>query len=139
MKKATYSADFENLDAIRDMVGEVAEQAGFSCKEVYNIQLATDEACSNIIEHAYEGIPTGTIEISCDVQDDEITVVVHDHGKNFDITKVRKPNLSRKLSEREIGGLGVFLMYRLMDRIHFSSSKEDGNILTMTKRKSGTS
>jgi serine/threonine-protein kinase RsbW len=139
MKRAKYSADFRNLDSIRQLVGEVADQAGFSCKDTYSIQLATDEACSNIIEHAYKGFPQGMIEISCEAHAGQITVVIHDHGKEFDLSKVRKPNLGRELSEREVGGLGVFLMHKLMDEIHFSSSKKSGNILTMIKRKSGES
>jgi serine/threonine-protein kinase RsbW len=137
MKKASYSADFNNLDSIRDFVGEIAEKAGFSSKEVYSIQLAADEACSNVIEHAYEGIPNGQIEIACEVKDRQIRIIIHDHGKEFDISQVRKPNLSRNLDEREVGGLGVYLIHKLMDEVHFSSSKKTGNTLTMTKRMSG--
>lgn len=137
MKKAKYSADFNNLDAIRDFVGEAAEEAGFSGREMYSVQLAADEACSNIIEHAYEDIPNGEIEIVCKVETGQITIIIHDHGKEFDITKVRKPNLSRDLSEREVGGLGVYLIHKLMDEVRFSSSKKHGNTLTMIKRKLG--
>lgn len=137
MKKAKYSADFNNLDAIRDFVGEAAERAGFSGREMYSVQLAADEACSNVIEHAYAGIPNGEIEIACKVEAGQITIIIHDHGKEFDITKVRKPNLSKNLSEREIGGLGVYLIHKLMDEVQFSSSKKNGNTLTMIKRKLG--
>jgi serine/threonine-protein kinase RsbW len=137
MSTATFPADFENLDPIRDFVGGIAEQAGFSGREVYSIQLAVDEACSNVIEHAYEGIPNGEIEITCEVQSDRITVVIHDHGREFDMSKVRKPNLSRELHEREVGGLGVFLIGKLMDEVCFESSKTTGNYFTMVKRKSG--
>lgn len=139
MKNAKFLANFQNLDSIRDFVGREAERAGFSGKEVYAVQLAVDEACSNVIEHAYEGIPDGKIEIGCEVENGQITIVIHDHGKEFDITKVRQPNLSKNLSEREVGGLGVFLIYKLMDEVHFSSSKKAGNTLTMKKRKSGAS
>jgi serine/threonine-protein kinase RsbW len=137
MPEVTYSADFKNLDAIRDFVGEIAEQAGFSGKEVYSIQLATDEACSNVIEHAYEGTAGGDIEVTCDIKDNALTIVIHDHGKVFDITKVKKPNLSKKLEDREIGGLGVYLIQKLMDDVRFESSATTGNYLTMVKRKSG--
>ena len=137
MPKAAFSADFANLDSIRDFVGEIAEQAGFSGKEVYSLQLAADEACSNVIEHAYEGISGGEVEISCDVQADQITIVIHDNGKQFDMTQVRRPNLGKELGEREVGGLGVYLINKLMDEVRFVSSKETGNYLTMIKRKSG--
>ena len=136
MPEATFKADFSNLDAIRDFVGETAEQAGFSGKDVYAIQLSTDEACSNVIEHAYEGQEGGDIEVSCDVKDDALIIVIHDHGVEFDITKVKKPNLSKKLEEREIGGLGVYLIQKLMDEVRFESSAKKGNYLTMIKRNS---
>lgn len=137
MKRVKYSADFTHLDSIRDFVGEIAERAGFSGKEIYAIQLATDEACSNVIEHAYEGIPNGELEVECAASGNQIVIVVRDHGKTFDISAVRKPNFSKDLSEREIGGLGVYLIYKLMDEVYFESSNNNGNALTMKKRKSG--
>jgi len=137
MRTAVFSAGFENLDSIRNFVGQAAEEAGFSSKEVYSIQLAVDEGCSNVIEHAYEGVPDGEIEITCEAQADRMVVIIHDHGREFDISKVRKPNLSRELSEREVGGLGVYLMRKLMDEVHFESSCTTGNYLTLVKRKSG--
>ena len=63
MKSVQFAAKFEYLDEIRDFVGEVARAGGFSDKDVYNIQLATDEAASNIIEHAYENQPDGVLEL----------------------------------------------------------------------------
>jgi serine/threonine-protein kinase RsbW len=137
MKRVKYPANFQQLDSIRDFVGETAQRAGFSSKEVYSIQLATDEACSNVIEHAYEGVTDGRIEVECEARDGQIVIVIHDHGKVFDMTTVRKPNLGKDLSEREVGGLGVYLIYKLMDEVSFLSSKKDGNTLTMKKRKSG--
>ncbi len=137
MQKATYPADFKTLDSIRDLVGKAAEGAGLNSKDVYAVQLAADEACSNIIEHAYEGIADGQLDVSVNAQPGQVTIVVHDHGKAFDISKVRKPNLSKNLDEREVGGLGVYLIYKLMDEVRFESSAESGNYLTMVKRKSG--
>ncbi len=137
MPTATFPADFNQLDEIRDFVGQAATQAGFSDKEVYSIQLATDEACSNVIEHAYRDVQGGSMEISCDVKGNEIKIVIHDHGMEFDMGKVKKPNLSKRLEDREVGGLGVYFIYKLMDDVQFSSSKNEGNTLTMIKRKAG--
>lgn len=134
--QATYPADFASLDSIRTFVGAAAEQAGFSDKDVYAVKLAADEACSNIIEHAYGGGPDGEIEIVCEVQNGQITLKIHDRGREFDMSTVREPNLSSDLNEREIGGLGVFLIHRLMDEVCFKSSRKTGNTLTLVKRKS---
>ena len=67
----------------------------------------------------------------------QVTIVIHDHGKLFDITTVREPNLSKDLSEREVGGLGIYLIQKLMDEVRFQSSLENGNYLTMIKRTAG--
>lgn len=134
MSKITFEANFDNLDEIRDFVGEVARQVGFSDKEIYSIQLAADEASSNIIEHAYEGVNDGKIEIDCDMFDGGIKIVMRDRGKSFNPSSVPEPNVKADLSERKIGGLGMYLMRKLMDEVTYESSAENGNILTMVKR-----
>jgi anti-sigma regulatory factor (Ser/Thr protein kinase) len=134
MRTVTYPARFEYLDEIRDFVAAEARQGGFDEKEIYSIQLAADEAASNIIEHAYEGLPDGQIELTCEVQGNSITITMRDHGKPFDPKKVKKPNLKASLSERQIGGLGIYLMHKLMDKVNYTSSG-NGNLLVMTKRK----
>lgn len=137
MSKLTFDADFKNLDEIREFVGEVAQRIGFSEKEVYSIQLAADEASTNIIEHAYAGVRDGKIEIDCSVTDKELKIVMHDNGKPFDPSSVPEPNVKAELSERKIGGLGMYLMRQLMDEVNYESSSEEGNTLTMIKRKGG--
>lgn len=136
MQTVQFAAKFEYLDEIREFVGDVARNNGFNDKEVYNIQLATDEAASNIIEHAYEGVNNGLLEISCGVQNDSITIVLVDHGESFDPSDVPTPDLKADLSERKIGGLGIFLMRKLMDKVHYDAEpKKNRNTLTMSKRK----
>jgi serine/threonine-protein kinase RsbW len=137
MPTAVFPADFAQLDAIRDFVGGAATQAGFSTKDVYSVQLATDEACSNVIEHAYKDIQGGDIEVTYNVKPGELRIVIHDHGAEFDMGQVKKPNLSKHLEDREVGGLGVFFIHKLMDEVHFESTKKAGNTLTMIKRMSG--
>jgi anti-sigma regulatory factor (Ser/Thr protein kinase) len=135
MKTVQFAAKFEYLDEIREFVGGIARTGGFSDKDVYNIQLATDEAASNIIEHAYENIRNGVLELSCGVKGDLITVVLIDHGESFDPSEIPLPDLKADLSDRKIGGLGIFLMRKLMDDVSYEVKAGQGNILTMTKRK----
>lgn len=135
MKTIQFAAKFEHLDEIREYVGEIAREGGFSDKDVYNIQLATDEAASNIIEHAYEKISDGILELSCGLHDDGITIVLIDHGESFDPSEIPLPDLKADLSKRKIGGLGIFLMRKLMDDVHYEVNPKRGNILTMIKRK----
>jgi serine/threonine-protein kinase RsbW len=64
----------------------------------------------------------------------ELVISMQDYGKSFDSKKVKKPNLKVGLSERQIGGLGIYLMRKLMDEVKYRSSGA-GNLLTMIKRK----
>jgi anti-sigma regulatory factor (Ser/Thr protein kinase) len=136
MQSMQFNANFEYLDEIRDFVGNIAQSGGFNEKDVYNIQLATDEAASNIIEHSYEGVSDGVLEISCGVKKNTITIILVEHGKSFDPSDIPMPNLKADLSERQIGGLGIFLMRKLMDEVHYDTDpKKNTNTLTLIKRK----
>jgi serine/threonine-protein kinase RsbW len=135
MPTVQFAAKFEFLDEIRDYVGKIARESGFGDKDVYNIQLATDEAASNIIEHAYENRSDGVLELSCSVQGNTIEIVLTDHGETFDPSEIPLPDLKADLSDRKIGGLGIFLMRKLMDEVHYESRADKSNTLTMIKRK----
>ena len=123
------------MDEIRALVAEVAREGGFSEKEVYSLQLAADEAASNIIEHAYAGISNASLDVTCDMDDDELIITMRDNGKSFDPSKVKQPNLKADLSERQIGGLGMYLMRKLMDDVRYEANSRTGNLLTMIKRR----
>jgi anti-sigma regulatory factor (Ser/Thr protein kinase) len=135
MKTVQFAAKFENLDEIREFVGDIARTGGFSDKDVYNIQLATDEAASNIIEHAYQNMPGKVLDLACGIKGDVITVILTDYGESFDPSVVPVPDLKADLSDRKIGGLGIFLMRKLMDEIDYRPGPNRSNVLTMTKRK----
>jgi serine/threonine-protein kinase RsbW len=130
----TFPARFEYLDEIRELVAGVARQGGFSDKEIYSLQLAADEAASNIIEHAYDGVTDASLDVSCGMLGDTLTIVMRDQGHTFDSSKVKQPDLKADLSERQIGGLGVYLMRKLMDEVHYETKGND-NVLTMIKRR----
>ncbi|MCC6300773.1 MAG: ATP-binding protein [Anaerolineales bacterium] len=135
MKTIRFAAKFEFLDEIREFVGNIARASGFGDKDVYNIQLATDEAASNIIEHAYAGAADGVLELSCDMGEKELVITLVDHGLPFDPSEVPMPDLQADLADRKIGGLGIFLMRKLMDEVHYRSNADKSNVLTMIKRK----
>jgi serine/threonine-protein kinase RsbW len=135
MQSVRFAAKFEFLDEIREFVGAIARTGGFSEKDVYNIQLATDEAASNIIEHAYEGISNGVLDLSCGMEADTIRIVLIDYGYAFDPSQVPAPDLKADLSDRKIGGLGIFLMRKLMDDVQYDPRADKSNVLTMIKRK----
>jgi len=137
MRTAIFSAKFENLDAIREFVAQAAKDAGFDESVVYAIQLAADEASSNIIEHAYKEDPSGEIECSCSEDDENLVIIFRDHGCYFNPSKVPEPVLTGNLNERQVGGLGLYLIRQLMDEVHYESLGEAGNVLILKKHLGG--
>ncbi len=113
---------------------KIAQDAGFESFAVYSIEMAVDEACSNIIEHAYEGEGKGDIRCTCSVTEDTLKVIIKDRGKPFDLSSVPPPNLSDDLEERQAHGLGLHFIRKWMDEVDFLS-KDAENTLTMVKHK----
>lgn len=135
MKTATFPGRFESLAAISAFVVAAAEAAGFKEMDVYAIQTAVDEACSNIIDHAYRGEEIGDIQVSCGMTHAGFKVVLHDHGQPFSPETIPDPDLASGLEERKIRGLGLYFIRKLMDEVDFQFSHDHGNTLTMVKHK----
>ncbi len=134
-KTATFPARLDSLAAIGGFVTRAAEAAGLNARAVYAVQLAVEEACSNIIEHAYGGEGRGDIECTCIVNNNGLTVVLRDYGRPFNPASVPKPDLYASLEDRNAGGLGFYLIHQLMDQVHFEFTPDSGNVLTMVKCK----
>lgn len=100
---------------------------------VFGVELSMVEACTNIIEHAYEGLDGGEIECTWDIDDEKLTIIIHDHGRSFDFSSVTLPDLDSDFESRPLGGLGVFFIKKSMDEVRFESLGEEGNLLTMVK------
>jgi serine/threonine-protein kinase RsbW len=135
MQTQSFPARYESLAAIDQFIAAAAEQAGFDECTVYQVRLAVDEACSNIIEHAYGGEGSDIIECSYRIQGEELIVILRDTGQPFDPETVPEPNLSSNLEDRTGGGLGLYLIRQIMDKVDFDFESEAGNVLTMVKRK----
>jgi serine/threonine-protein kinase RsbW len=121
MRTAIFAARFDQLDAIRKIATQAARDAGLDDSGIYGVELSMVEACTNIIEHAYEGLDGGKIECTCDLDDEKLTITIHDHGKSFDLSSVALPDLESDLESRPLGGLGVFFMKKSMDELRFES------------------
>lgn len=126
---------FANLAAISSFVREACLNAGLTTENIYKVETAVDEACTNIIEHAYCGEDNGDIICSCDANPGEVTVTLKDTGQPFDPASVPYPDRECPLEERESHGLGLFFIYQMMDEVHFDFSDPKFNVLVMTKRK----
>jgi anti-sigma regulatory factor (Ser/Thr protein kinase) len=134
-KTVTFPARFDNLAAISEFVTRAAEAASLDARAVYAVQLAVEEACANIIEHAYGGEERGDIECTCIVNNNGLAVILRDNGRPFDPTSVPEPDICASLEDRKARGLGLYLIRQLMDKVRFEFTPDSGNVLTMVKRK----
>jgi serine/threonine-protein kinase RsbW len=137
MEIIVYPGRFESLEKISKYIEAVSKTAGFDEMGIYAIQTAVDEACSNIIDHAYGGETAQVIELVCTSSDQDLKIVLHDHGKPFNPAKVPIPNRHARLRDIKEGGLGLYFMRQLMDEVYFEFSPGKGNTLTMIKQKPG--
>jgi serine/threonine-protein kinase RsbW len=124
------------LAQIAEFVGEAVRAANWNDDEVYHVQMAVDEACSNVVEHAYGPGRQGDIDLTCCVQDQgDLIISIHDNGRPFDPSAVPEPPIGADLENLPEGGLGLYFMRRLMDQVTFQFNEQDGNVLTMVKRR----
>lgn len=128
----------ENLSEIRDFVSSNARAAGILEATVENIILAVDEACTNIIKHAYKLSPEGEIIIKINYDDEKFTVTIIDYGKSFEPERVPLPDLQKYYREHRVGGLGMYLMKSLMDDVHYKSVPGKYNQVVLTKKLNST-
>ncbi len=136
-RRQTLTVDgyYKNLKKIADFVTAAARQAGMDEDEVYAVQMAVDEACTNIIEHAYGGEGRGKIRLTCQPLPNGLQVTIHDQGRPFDPAKVPVLNPNSPAETRSPGGMGLFFIYRLMDRVEFQPSSAGENRLVLVKQR----
>lgn len=127
----------ENLSVIRDFVSEKALTAGIPVATVENIMLAVDEACTNIIKHAYKSSPEGEIIINIEYDKEKFTITIIDYGKSFEPKRVPLPDLQKYYREHKVGGLGIYLMKSLMDDVKYTSVPGKYNQVLLSKNISG--
>lgn len=123
----------ENLSDIRDFISSNAHKAGLSTEVIENVILAVDEACTNIIKHAYKSYPDGEILIKVIYDNKKFTVIIVDYGNSFDPNVVPDPDLKKYYNERRIGGLGMYLMKSLMDEVEYTSIPGKYNQVVLAK------
>jgi serine/threonine-protein kinase RsbW len=125
----------DNLAMIRDFVARVVEKAGFDEKEVMKLSLAVDEACANVMEHAYGGSATkGPVRVRMTFDADQVIIEVADTGKGFDPAQIPVKDVEQLIRERRNGGLGWRLIRSVMDEVQYQIVPGEKNELRMTKK-----
>lgn len=134
-KDLSVQGRYENIKTVCDFVTDGAKQVGMSDSDVFHIELACDEACTNVIEHAYCGEGKGEIFVSWEATADHFIVIIQDNGRPFEPKKIpTPPDEPASFENLKIGGLGLHFMKKLMDDVDFKFDSS-GNTLIMKKER----
>jgi serine/threonine-protein kinase RsbW len=142
-KKTNYSLKLpsktDNLETVRNFVAGLARKAGFGSEDINKIELAVDEACTNVIEHAYHHAEDQDINVDVKIGRDKLTIIVTDRGKTFSPKSIKMPDMEQYIAELRVGGLGIYLMKTLMDEVQYQTISGGKNQVTMVKYLGGKS
>lgn len=128
-------ANINHLGEMRDFITRVGRRYGVSERIINSFKLAIDEAGTNIIRHAYRDWE-GFITIRMIIREKNVTISLLDQGHTFDPRKVKDPDLQRYVDIGKKGGLGIFIIRRVIDDIEYRKT-EEGNELRLTKERVG--
>lgn len=132
MQSIVVSAKIEEMNKVTGFVSEILEANHCSIKARIQIEVAIDEIMSNIVRYAYEG-KTGDVVVECDIRDGVARICFIDSGIPYNPLTKEDPDVTLSASEREIGGLGIFMVKKSMDDLRYEY-KDQCNQLTMMKR-----
>ncbi|MBF0476312.1 MAG: ATP-binding protein [Deltaproteobacteria bacterium] len=136
MCQITRPAKIEHLEEFCDFVSNRVAAYGASMKVVHEIDLAIDEAATNVINYAYENT-AGDLTVSISLEDSleepkTLVIALIDHGKPFNPLTIPPPDLESDIDHRPIGGLGLHLIRKFTDSVYYRR-EDDKNILTFRK------
>ena len=125
--------EIEQISLLSDFINDIAEGAGIEDPSLcISLNLALEEAVTNVVLYAYPAGVEGEVMIEAMYKDELLTFVISDEGIAFDPTAKEDADITLSAEERPIGGLGIYLVKQLMDRVEYQRV-EGRNILTMSK------
>lgn len=124
----------ENLALIREFVANVGSQAGLGDDDVAKLELAVDEACANVIEHAHGQDSNKEVTVRATFDSATLRIEVVDEGEGFDPTVVPTTSVEQMVHDRRTGGLGLRVMKSLMDEVSYEIVPGERNRLRLLKR-----
>ncbi len=133
MPQIRLPAVLDNLERLISFITAFAGKHGYSAAELRRIELAVEEVLVNICRYAYPPEKRGDIIITCSATGEAYTIEIIDTGVPFDCSNETCPDLKAKLCDRKPGGLGIYLMHKMVDEVTYSR-EGDRNILTLVYR-----
>ena len=125
--------DIHELSMMNQFLEEAGEELGLSTAFMMSLNLVMEEAVSNIIFYAYKGDVEDAVDISLVREGGELIVTLIDHGIAFDPTLRKDPDITLSAEDRPIGGLGIFLIKKIMDEVSYQRVDER-NVFIMKKK-----
>ena len=132
-QEITVAATIEQIPAISDFIERLMSLAGFDSRKILEVQLALEEACTNVAKYAYPG-KTGTIHIVARVDGDRLVLIIEDEGIPFDPTTHIMALSQADTKDRPVGGLGIHLIRCYVDGMSFEF-RDGKNALTLVKKR----
>ena len=123
----------DRLIAVREFVSGAAREFGFNDDDIGKISLAVDEACTNVIKHAYGFDHSKALTITVIPGKDFLEILITDTGKRFDPEKLSTPDMKEYMAHYRKGGLGVYLMKKLMDKVEYNLLPGEQNVVRLVK------
>jgi serine/threonine-protein kinase RsbW len=132
--RITRAAYLEALEDFRKFIKEhCAGKDGITDAVLYDLQLAVDEACTNIITHGYAGMDPGSIILDLEFAPGQIVITLTDFGRAFEPGAAPMPDVDAPIEERELGGFGLFFIQQSVDQMEYRVT-EDGNKMILMKQ-----
>ena len=125
--------DISEISKLAVFIDELSEEMNLTPELIFNLNLVLEEAVSNVMLYAYGEEKHKEISLMANMSDGNLVFVLTDSGKEFDPTKVPDADITLSAEEREIGGLGIFLIRQIMDKVDYQRIEEK-NVLTMRKQ-----
>ena len=141
MEPLTVPGTLDSLAAIREYVKAAAAAAGLDRKAAYRLRLAVDEIATNIATHGYaEAGLEGTVDLRADIEEKALVIYVEDTGVTYDPRGCEPPDdLDLPLEQRQMGGLGVFLAVRGVDKLLYERIGERNRHTLVVNRTASSS
>ena len=128
----TRAAELDALQAFRDFIARVCKQLKISDDIAFQLQLACDEAATNVIQHGYAGMNPGSIMLELRPQPKKITMILSDFGHPFEPVPTDAPDVDALMRDEPTTGFGLYLIYSTMNEVSYFSD-EQGNHLVLVK------
>ena len=122
----------DQVDTVRKFFDDYSKENKLTEKTVHDIQMALDELLTNIVNYGYEDTDEHQIDIHFGVNDDAVKVEIVDDSKPYNILEKDNPDISLSMEDKPIGGLGIFLIKKLMSNVDYYT-EEGKNHLVMIK------